>query len=105
PVGTSISCGKSPVRTSIGGSFMFKTVFRPFESVKTFKRVKSLFNITISGEYVNNVTYTDVTNGTFIATLITPLPEREEIFWNVEVVDPRGKIVTVEYKFTTFVEI
>lgn len=63
------------------------------------------FNITISGEYVNNVTYTDVTNGTFIATLITPLPEREEIFWNVEVVDPRGKIVTGEYKFTTFVEI
>lgn len=63
------------------------------------------FNVTISGEYVNNVTYTDATNGTFIATLITPLPDREEISWNVEVVDPQGKIVTGEYKFTTFVAI
>lgn len=65
------------------------------------------FNVTISGKYINgtNVTYFNVTNNTFIAPLITPLPEREEIFWNVEVVDPRGKIVTGEYKFTTFVEI
>lgn len=63
------------------------------------------FNVTISGDYVNNVTYTDQTNGTFTATLITPLPELEDIAWNVEVVDPRGKVVTGEYKFTTFVEI
>ena len=37
--------------------------------------------------------------------LSSQLPEREDIFWNVEVVDHNGKIVTGEYKFTTFVQL
>lgn len=59
------------------------------------------FNITISGDYVNDITYINQYNGTFNATLITPLPEREYIYWNVTVVDHNGKIVQGEYKFRT----
>jgi len=63
------------------------------------------FNVTISGKYVNNVTYTNQYNGTFNATLITPLPELTDITWHVEVVDPRGKIVREDYNFTTFIKV
>jgi len=77
----------------------------PYVAVNVSDLEGNLFNVTISGDYVNNVTLTDQTNGTFTATLINPLPELEDIAWNVEVVDPRGKVVTGEYKFTTFVDI
>lgn len=49
-----------------------------------------LFNVTISGEYVQNITYELQSNGTFNATL-DPLPETSEVTWYVEVVDQNGK--------------
>jgi PKD repeat protein len=60
------------------------------------------FNVTISGDYVNDISYDNVTNGVFNATLITPLPPRTNINWHVKVVDLNGKVVEVSYKFTTF---
>ena len=59
------------------------------------------FNVTISGEYVNNVTYSSVYNGSFNATLITPLPANTDITWDVLVTDGFDKEVTERYKFTT----
>ncbi len=61
------------------------------------------FNVTISGEYLNNVTYTNQNNGTFQATLITPLPEVTEIKWFVEVTDTLGRTINEEYTFKTFI--
>jgi hypothetical protein len=60
------------------------------------------FNVTISGDYVNDIYYDNVTNGVFNATLMTPLPPRTDINWHVKVVDLNGKIVEASYKFTTF---
>jgi hypothetical protein len=40
-------------------------------------------------------------NGSFNATLNTPLPPNTEITWNVLVIDENEKEVTGEYKFTT----
>jgi len=62
------------------------------------------FNVTISGKYVNNVTYNNQYSGTFNATLITPLPELTEITWHVKVIDPKGKIIERDYNFTTFMK-
>ena len=63
------------------------------------------FNVTISGEYINNITFVNQYNGTFNATLNIPLPEITDIIWHVEVIDPRGKVVQGEYKFKTFIEV
>ena len=63
------------------------------------------FNVSIYGDYVINATYNNQTNNTFIANLSNPLPEREDIYWYVEVVDQNDKIVRKEYKFTTFVDV
>lgn len=44
-----------------------------------------LFTVYITGDYVNDQTYTDVGNGTYTASLITPLPFYTDITWNVNV--------------------
>lgn len=48
------------------------------------------FNITISGEYIENITYSNQYNGTFVAAL-NSLPETQEITWYVKVTDQNGK--------------
>jgi hypothetical protein len=62
------------------------------------------FNVTISGDYVNDITYTNVYNGSFNSTLITPLPLKEEIVWNVVVIDNNDKEISNFYKFETHYE-
>ncbi len=58
------------------------------------------FNVSISGDYVNDISLIDQFNGTFNATLITPLPPETDIYWNVNVTS-RGRWVNETYKFTT----
>jgi PKD repeat protein len=77
----------------------------PYVSVNVSDFEGDPFNVTISGDYVNDITYNGEYNGTFNATLITPLPDRERIYWHVEVVDHNGKIVQGDYQFKTFVEV
>jgi len=77
----------------------------PYVAVNVSDLEGDSFNVTISGDYVNNMTYDNVTNGIYNATLITPLPDFTDITWKVEVIDQNGKIVTSDFKFKTFVEI
>ena len=77
----------------------------PYVSINVSDYEGDPFNVTISGDHVNDITYTGQYNGTFNATLITPLPNREDIYWHVEVVDPNGKIVQGDYRFKTFVQL
>lgn len=73
------------------------------------------FNVRIFGEYINTTTnhdviYNGVTNGTFSASLITPLPKLKDdlkyIYWSVEVIDPDypEEIVKKTYRFSTSYE-
>ena len=82
----------------------------PYVSITVEDPEGDPFNVTISGIYVNNITYSGQYNGTFTANLINPLPETEEIIWKVEVVDeneksgayinPKGEIIQgSEHKF------
>ncbi|MCX6667536.1 MAG: PKD domain-containing protein [Euryarchaeota archaeon] len=59
------------------------------------------FNISIHGDYVNNVFLTNQHNNTFNATLITPLPKETDIYWHVNVSDSQGRWVNATYMFTT----
>jgi len=58
------------------------------------------FNISISGDYVNDIYLVDQYDGTFNATLITPLPPETDIYWDVNV-SSMGRWVNRTYKFTT----
>jgi len=60
------------------------------------------FNISIHGNYLNNVTLINQHNYTFNATLKTPLPKETDIYWHVNVSDPQGRWVNATYMFTTF---
>ena len=64
-----------------------------------------LFNVTIFGDHVNDITYNNSINGTYNATLKTPLPDKKDIMWYVKVVDHNGKVVQSEYSFKTFIEL
>jgi len=64
-----------------------------------------LFNVTIYGESIDDITYNNSINGTFNATLITPLEDNKEIFWYVKVVDQNGKVVETEHSFNTFIQL
>ena len=79
----------------------------PFVSINVTDKEGDIFNVTISGDYINNITYNDVTNNTFNAIFNYPttegLPSREEIIWNVRIIDRNGKKIEDTYKFTTFV--
>jgi PKD repeat protein len=57
------------------------------------------FNVTISGECVQNESWNYANDGIFSANLTTPLPVNEEIFWHVEVVDYLGRIARETYSF------
>jgi len=78
----------------------------PYVSIKVNDAEGDKFNVTISGDYINTITFSDVTNNTFNATFNYPTPEglpsREEINWNVTVIDQNEKITQEEYKFKTF---
>jgi PKD repeat protein len=60
------------------------------------------FNITIHGKYVNNITYHNQVNDTFIATLKTPLPNLTDIKWNVNVSYSQNKWINETYQFSTW---
>lgn len=74
----------------------------PYVSIKVNDSEGNPFNITISGDYVNDITYTNQYNGTFNATLNTSLPPRTKIHWHVKVVDQNEKVVEKRYWFKTF---
>jgi len=74
----------------------------PYVSINVTDPEGDRFNVTISGDYVNDKYYDNVTTGVFNATLITPLPPVTDIIWHVMVVDQNGKEVQGEFKFTTF---
>lgn len=74
----------------------------PYVSINVTDPEGDRFNITISGEYVNERFYDNVTSGIFNATLINPLPPVTEIKWHVKVVDLNGKVVEKDYRFKTF---
>lgn len=80
----------------------------PYVSINVTDPEDDEFTVKISGDYVINTTYnsTDVSNNIFNATFNYPtsegLPAIEAINWNVEAVDQNGKVVTGNYKFTTF---
>jgi PKD repeat protein len=77
----------------------------PYVSITVEDREADLFNVTIYGEYVNNVTYNSQNNGTFTATLITPLPENTDITWYVNATDINGNEDIKPYKFETFIDV
>jgi len=60
------------------------------------------FDVFIHGEYVEDITLINQSNGLFNASLITPLPAGTEIIWNVEVTDNQNRTVEKTYSFTTF---
>ncbi len=60
------------------------------------------FNITIHGTYVNNITLLNQHNDTFIATLISPLPNLTDIYWYVNVSYSGDKWINATYKFSTW---
>ena len=77
----------------------------PYVSITVEDREADLFNVTICGEYVNNVTYNNQNNGTFTATLITPLPENTDITWYVNATDINDNEAIKTYKFETFIDV
>lgn len=60
------------------------------------------FNITIHGQYVNNITLLNQHNNTFVATLITPLPNLTDIYWHVNVSYSDNRWINATYKFSTW---
>jgi hypothetical protein len=60
------------------------------------------FNITIHGQYVNNITLLNQHNNTFVATLITPLPNLTDITWHVNVSYSDNRWINATYKFSTW---
>lgn len=60
------------------------------------------FNITIHGQYINNITLLNQKNNTFIATLKTPLPNLTSIKWHVNISYPQNKWINATYKFSTW---
>ena len=60
------------------------------------------FNVSIHGDYVNDIYLTNQSNGTFTATLTTPLPDLTEICWHVNVSDLQGRWVNKTYQFRTW---
>ncbi len=60
------------------------------------------FNVTIHGKYVNNITLLNQYNNTFVATLITPLPNLTDIYWHVNVSYSDSRWVNATYKFSTW---
>lgn len=60
------------------------------------------FNVTIYGDHVNYINYPlEQYNGTFNATLITPLPYDTDICWHVNVSYAQGRWVNETYMFKT----
>ena len=59
------------------------------------------FNVSIHGDYVNDIYLTNQSNGTFTATLTTPLPDLTDICWHVNV-DSQGRWVNETYQFRTW---
>jgi len=60
------------------------------------------FNITIHGDYVNNITLFNQHNDTFIASLINPLPNLSTITWFVNVSYGQNRWINQTYWFTTW---
>ncbi len=59
------------------------------------------FNISITGDYINDIHLSNQYNNTFNASVITPLPFETDIYWNVSVCDSQGRWVNESYVFTT----
>jgi PKD repeat protein len=59
------------------------------------------FNISITGDYINDIYLTNQYNNTFNANIISPLPFETDIFWNVNVCDSSGRCVNETFVFTT----
>lgn len=73
----------------------------PEVSITVTDRENDTFNISIHGDYVNDVYLTNQYSNTFNATLITPLPFETDIYWHVNVSDAQGRWVNNTYMFTT----
>ena len=59
------------------------------------------FNISIHGDYINDVSLTNQYNNTFSTTVITPLPYDTEIYWHVNISYAQGRWVNETHMFKT----
>ena len=59
------------------------------------------FNISIHGDYINDISLTNQYNGTFSTTAINPLPYDTEIYWHANISYGQGRWVNDTYMFKT----
>ncbi|HEC80998.1 MAG TPA: PKD domain-containing protein [Thermoplasmatales archaeon] len=60
------------------------------------------FDVYIMGDYVNDAYFANQHNGTFNATLITPLPSLSDVYWHVNIHDSQGRWINETYCFRTW---
>lgn len=74
----------------------------PEVSIKVEDPEGDPFNITIHGQYVDNLTRFNQYNDTFITTLKTPLPNLNTIEWHVNISYSQNRWINDTYKFSTW---